>query len=242
MSVASTTTLTPTRIAVVGASGRTGRRVVACASNDAAFEVVAGLTRADADMLERAAAPAPDVDVVVDFSTPDGTRTAIALARRLHAAIVIGTTGLPDEIHQAAGDLAESQAVLVAGNTSLGMAILRRLATDAARALGPGFDIDLVESHRAGKRDAPSGSALQLADAINDVTGGALPSERVHSMRSGDIVGDHEVRFSGPGEMIFLSHRASNRDLFARGALTAAAWLRGRSAGRYTMDDVLADS
>jgi 4-hydroxy-tetrahydrodipicolinate reductase len=152
---------------------------------------------------------------------------------------VIGTTGLPDEIHQAVGELAESQAVLVAENTSLGMALLRRLVATAVRTLGPSFDIDLVEAHRAGKRDAPSGSAVRLADAINVVRDGALPSDRVHSIRSGDIAGEHEVRFSGPGEMIFLSHRASDRDLFARGALTAATWLRGRAAGRYSMDDVL---
>jgi 4-hydroxy-tetrahydrodipicolinate reductase len=184
-----------------------------------------------------------DADVIVDFSTPDGLA---ALLVRAACPVVTGTTGavaLPD---------APRVALLHAANFSLGVAVLARLAREAAARL-PGWDVEIVELHHHGKQDAPSGTALRLADAIDEGTRGAgarprtsgrsgprVPGEiGLHAVRGGDIVGEHTVYLCGPGERLQLGHVAMHRGLFAAGAVTAAQWLAGRPAGRYTLEDVL---
>jgi 4-hydroxy-tetrahydrodipicolinate reductase len=135
--------------------------------------------------------------------------------------------------------LARSNAVLVAPNTSLGVAVTRKLARLAAELLGgSGWSVDIVESHHDRKKDAPSGTALALARAL-EAGGMPVPSERIHAIRAGDTIGEHEIRLAGPSERIHLMHQAVSRDLFAAGALRAAKWLHGRAAGSYSMDDVL---
>jgi 4-hydroxy-tetrahydrodipicolinate reductase len=225
-----------TRIALIGASGRMGMRIDALAHADAEATIALRLGHS------AVCAPAPEpgaIDVVVDFSSESGTRAAMQLAQGTGAALLVGTTGLSAEILQELTSLARRQAVLIAPNTSLGVAVTRKLARLAAELLGPaGWSVDIVESHHDRKKDAPSGTALALAGAL-DAGGMAVPGDRIHAIRAGDTVGEHEIRFAGPSERIHLVHQAVSRDLFAAGALRAAKWLHGRPAGSYTMDELL---
>jgi 4-hydroxy-tetrahydrodipicolinate reductase len=224
------------RIAIVGAEGRMGTRIAALAATDASVVIARRYGRNGP--LDGSCDDAP-VDVVVDFSSEAGARQALELALAEKAALLTGTTGLPPAFLAELERASRSIAVLVAPNTSLGVAVTRRLARLAAELLGPsGWAVDIVESHHDRKKDAPSGTALALADAL---ASGGMPvdSSRIHAIRAGDTVGEHEIRLAGPSERIHLMHQAVTRDLFAAGALRAARWLGGRPAGRYSMDDVL---
>lgn len=230
------TNLALVRIALVGASGRMGSRIEALSLSDAGIRVVHRVSRAAA--IDRA--PSEPVDVIVDFSSENGTRQAIGLARSTGAALLVGTTGLSAELKRELDGLAGSNAVLVAPNTSLGVAVTRKLAKVAAELLGPaGWAVDIVESHHDRKKDAPSGTALAIARSI-DECGMPVEAERIHAIRAGDTIGEHEIRFAGPSERIHIMHQAVSRDLFAAGAIRAAKWLAGKPAGMYAMDDVLA--
>lgn len=232
----------PIRLAVVGAQGRMGARICALASSDPRFAIIAALDRDS--VAPKTPAPqgesaqrASELDVIIDFSNPSGTALAIDLASSTSAALLVGTTGLDAALRERLGALATKVAVLQAANTSLGVAVLRHLVTRAAAML-PGWEIDIVEQHHSRKLDAPSGTALALADAIR-AGGAAIDPERIHAVRAGDIIGEHVVQFAGPGETLRLEHVAVNRDLFVHGALRAAAWLRGRPAGAYTIAEAL---
>ncbi|MHC5114333.1 MAG: 4-hydroxy-tetrahydrodipicolinate reductase [Planctomycetota bacterium] len=225
------------RLIVHGAEGRMGRRLCALAEEDPRFDVVAAIDRHNASELD--AATCPECDVIIDFSTPDATVRAVDFAAKHGVSCLVGTTGLSAQNLQTVDDAARSTAIMVAPNTSLGVAVVSHLVAEAARLLGAEFDIDLVESHHAGKRDAPSGTALRLADAIRQRTGTVVPADRIHAIRAGDIVGEHTTRFAGPGERIEIMHSATSRDVFVRGALGAAAWLVGRPAGRYAIEHAL---
>lgn len=181
-----------------------------------------------------ALAEAPDFDVAIDFSLPAGFDAVLALCVSRGAAFVSGTTGLDDGQLRALEVASARIPVLWAANFSLGVAILDALVERAAAAL-PGWDCDIVEQHHTRKRDAPSGTALALGAAAE--RGGAQP--RYASLRAGDIVGEHTVQFAAAGERIELIHRATDRDIFARGALLAAARLTGRAPGRYRLRDLL---
>ncbi len=179
---------------------------------------------------------APDFDAAIDFSLPEGFGPVLALCAERGRALVSGTTGLEPAQRQALDAAARAIPVLWASNFSVGVAVLDELVERAARAL-PGWDCDIVESHHVHKKDAPSGTALTLGESAQ--RGGAQP--RYASLRAGDIVGEHLVQFAGHGERIELVHRATSRDIFARGALQAAARLHGRAPGRYAMRDLLFD-
>jgi 4-hydroxy-tetrahydrodipicolinate reductase len=195
-------------------------------------------------------------DVYIDFTTPDATGAAARVAREHKVAAVVGTTGLGRPAEEALEALAGVAPVLVAANFSLGVNLLLVLAETAARALGSDFDLEIVEAHHRHKRDAPSGTALALARALaagraveldqvltTSRSGevGARPDGEIGvvAVRGGDVIGDHTAFFLGDGERLELTHRAGSRDLFAAGALRAAAWLASRPPGRYTMRDVL---
>ena len=231
------------RIILVGAHGRMGRLIDACAADEGAVRIVERLDRENLQQFvgktaARDAAATGPADVVIDFSSDDGARAAIAVATTLGVPLVTGTTGLSETTAAAIGEAAKKIAVLPCSNTSLGVAVLRRLVAEAARLLGPGYDLDIVESHHRRKLDAPSGTALSLASSLAEA-GRPLPADRIHSVRGGDIIGQHEVVFAGPGETIRLEHRAERRELFALGAVRAAKWLAGRPAGRYRIEDTL---
>ena len=243
-----------TRLVVHGATGRVGSRIAELAHHDDAFALVAAVTRAGS---ARAGAPAasasrkgeavrlsadgsgvPAADVVIDFSSDSGALRAAELAARLGASLLVGTTALTEPTLADLRRASEKRAVLVAANTSLGVAVLAALVRDAAAALGPGFACAIVEAHHAAKKDAPSGTAKRLAEAARRA-GASLREDQILAVRGGDVVGEHTVRFAGPGEYIELTHRATTRDVFAVGALRAAKWLHGRGPGWWAMEDVL---
>jgi 4-hydroxy-tetrahydrodipicolinate reductase len=256
------------RVAVVGASGRMGRAIVrlASAAGDSIAWAVAA-TDLGRDVGELAGVGPLGVrvegtlgsvelaaaDVVIDFSAPAVTIALAPLVAAAGVALVTGTTGL-DEASRAALAMAASRApVLAEPNMSVGVHVLARLVEQAVSALGD-FDVEIVETHHGAKVDAPSGTALRLADVAakaraadsHQVHGrqgrpGARPRSDIgmHAVRGGDVIGDHEVHLLGPGERLELTHRATSRDVFAHGALRAARWLVGKPAGAYTLRQVL---
>jgi 4-hydroxy-tetrahydrodipicolinate reductase len=192
-------------------------------------------------------------DVVIDFSNAKAVAPLLAIAARQKIAVVSGTTNLDDAAKAAFDRAAQTVPVLWAPNMSLGVQVLAELVEQAVRRLGLGFDVEITEIHHRKKVDSPSGTAKRLADAarsarseLREIHGrsgdvGARTDEEmaVYGLRGGDVVGDHTVYLFGQGERIELTHRASNRDLFAHGALTAARFLAGKPAKRYTIADVL---
>ena len=264
-----------TQIAIYGAAGRMGQAIIAAASAMPEMMVAAAMVRAQSNWLEQPVAGSSDgrgepllyasaldpdlaVQVLIDFSAGAAFDNALAIAVQRRLAFVSGTTGLdPGQLH-ALQQAAKHIPLLWSANFSLGVALLQRLVTTAARSLGPEFVAEIVDAHHQQKTDAPSGTALVLGRAIAAARGdtfdlvakrgrdgqiGARPPAEIgfSSIRGGDIVGEHTVLFIAPGERIELCHRAYSRDLFARGALRAAQWLCGQPAGRYRMEDLIAD-
>ncbi len=203
-----------------------------------------------------AAAVLADCDVVVDFSTPSASLALCERAANAGIAHVIGTTGLSDEDLAVIAAFAQKTAIVRSGNMSLGVNLLAALVERAAKTLGPAWDAEIVEMHHRMKVDAPSGTALLLGEAAargrgvtlsdhsararDGITGPRKPGDiGFASLRGGTVVGDHSVIFAGAGERIEFSHRAEDRSVFARGALAAALWTRGKPPGLYSMADVL---
>ena len=196
------------------------------------------------------------VDVAIDFSNAQATQSNLTACRQARKPLLIGTTGFAFDLTAAFAEAAKDIPLLVAANTSLGVTLLIELVRQAARALPTQFDIEIIEAHHRMKRDAPSGTALALGKAAAEGRGRTLGREEsavrredtprqdgeigFAVVRGGDIVGEHTVLFAGIGESLTLSHQASDRAIFARGALQAAAWLESRPAGQYFMRDLVA--
>jgi 4-hydroxy-tetrahydrodipicolinate reductase len=196
-----------------------------------------------------------EAGVLLDFSSPDGAADRACECAERGLPVVVGTTGLTDDQLGRIEEASARVAVLVAPNMSVGVNVMFELVAQTARALGDGYDIEVVEMHHRRKKDAPSGTALELARRLCDALGrdesqlifgreGAAgprtPQEiAVHAVRGGDVVGEHTVIFAGDGERIELTHRASSRDVFVHGALRAARFLAGQPAGLYSMRDLL---
>lgn len=258
------------RIAISGATGRMGQSITRIAMQEGVTIVgaiasssskhigkdvgdVAGAGHVGVAIGDDVGSALLGADVVIDFSCPEGLSRVLSAARRAGIAVVSGTTRLDAAVDKQLGEAAAAIAVLWAPNTSLGVQVLAELVAEAVRRLGPGFDIEIVETHHKGKVDSPSGTAVRLADAAREARkelravhgreGNVGPRAEdeigVFAVRGGDVIGDHSVHLLGLGERIELTHRATNRDLFARGALRAARFLVGKPAGRYTMADVL---
>jgi 4-hydroxy-tetrahydrodipicolinate reductase len=250
-----------TRVAVIGVTGRMGQALLRSAPLFPQLIVTGAVASAASLALGRDAGEVAGIgatnlivtsdlpralneaDVALDFSDAAATRANLAACRAAHKPLLIGTTGheagLEAEFEAALTASAREIAVLVAPNTSIAVALLEKLVRASARALPASFDIDIVELHHRGKRDAPSGTALALqAAAAAGRPGGQIG---IASLRAGDGAGEHSVLFSGPGEQLALRHRAGDRAIFARGALTAALWLASRPPGRYTMQDFIVD-
>jgi 4-hydroxy-tetrahydrodipicolinate reductase len=240
-----------TRVIIIGANGRMGRALVACARNFPALEVAAQVGRKD-DL----GAVIGAADVVVDFSVPEATLAIARLCARHKKALVIGTTGHSPADAAKLRQLARKIPVVWASNFSTGVNTLFWLTRKAAEILGGDFDLEVVEMHHRLKKDAPSGTAKSLAEILAAVRKQQLDKvarhgrvgivgERtsaeigVHSIRGGDVVGDHTVIFANVGERVELTHKASSRDTFANGALRAAQWLVKQKPGLYDMQDVL---
>ena len=253
------------RVGIHGASGRMGTRLIQLIAVDQELELGAALDRAGHPQLGEDAGSLAGVsplgvalatslsadaglDVVIDFSSPEGS---LAVARNCAGAkipLVVGTTGFDPGQRAALESLAERIPMLIAPNMSRAVNLLMRLVRETARALGKEADIAIIERHHRTKKDAPSGTALRLADfarkGLSATTSGdpGKPGHAeisMHALRVADSPGEHTVVFAMLGETIELSHRALNRDGFARGALDAAKFLAGKPAGLYSMEDVL---
>ena len=231
-----------TSLLIHGANGRMGQALQRLCREDDQCTVVAAVSRKVGQRVvdgvpQFAAAElggTPQFDVAIDFSLPAAFDPVLKLCVERGRPLVSGTTGLSEEQRAAIAAAGERIPVLWAANFSLGVAVLNALVEDAARSLG-GWDCDIVESHHVHKQDAPSGTALALGESA--ARGGA--QARYASIRAGDIVGEHLVQFASQGERIELVHRASNRDIFALGALHAARRLASLPAGVYGMRDVI---
>jgi 4-hydroxy-tetrahydrodipicolinate reductase len=259
-----------TTLAITGAAGRMGMRLVALGSQSDDLKVVSAIERAQSPYQGRDAGEVAGVGaigvpiaadllagatVLIDFTVPAAMRQWLEICRERKMAMVVGTTGLSEEDHAAIDAAAADIAVLQAPNMSLGVNLLFKIAAEVARKLGDDYDIEIVEGHHRFKKDAPSGTALGLAEAILKSTGkdrSALVFDRhgdevtrrrgdigMHALRIGDEVGRHTAYFAGLGERLELTHVATSRDTFVRGALAAARWLAGQKPGRYEMADVL---
>ena len=195
-------------------------------------------------------------DVIIDFSSPAAVERILPYCEAHKMPIVLCTTGMSDELNLRIVQLSRSVPVFKSANMSLGINLLAELCKRASAILGGGYDVEIVEQHHHNKLDAPSGTALMLADAINEEQGGAYhyvydrsavrakrdPMEiGISSVRGGSIVGDHEVLFCGPDEVITLKHTAYSRSVFANGAVNAAVYLAGKEPGLYNMGDLIAE-
>ena len=225
------------QIIVHGARGRMGQRVCALLRKGGAdapsCALAAALDRDDA------LTKSTRGDVIIDFTSSDGAVRAARLAAERSIPLLTGTTALDAEAVSALEAAARDVPVLLAPNASLGVAVLKRIAAQALQWLGDGWDVDIVEMHHKTKRDAPSGTALALREALERPTGRPIPDERVHSVRAGQLVGEHHVQLVGPMERLTLSHETFHRDVFALGAIRAACWLIGRPPGRYSIEHAL---
>jgi len=262
---------------VFGITGRMGQSLLQALREDAQFQLHGAIassasTRlgqecaadgpptgvmitADAVAALKAAASKPGA-VAMDFSVGGAVAAHAQASAQAGVPLLVGATGLSEAAHAALERAARKIAVLIAPNTSVGVAVLSRLVAQATLGLGEGFDVEISEAHHRLKRDAPSGTALKLGEAIARQRGRSLEEVAVYArygkdtpgahgsigfsvVRAGDIVGEHTVTFAGTGERLEITHRATDRMTFARGALRAAAWLSGRPAGLYDMQDVL---
>ena len=236
------------RTAVLIGGGRMGRLMADALAADGTFGL---LGTYDVDNCAELDGAAPAADVAIDFSNRASLSHTLAYVRRTQAALVSGTTGFDEGELASIRSLGEVAPVIWSANYSLGVAVVRRLAAEAARALGD-FDIEIVETHHNQKVDAPSGTANLLLAAVDPegactVTHGregfvgARPPREIgmHSLRGGTVAGTHEVHFFGPDEEVVLTHRATSRQIFVMGALAAAKRLVSRPAGFYTFDDLM---
>lgn len=261
------------RIAVAGASGRMGRMLIE-AVQAAPDMVLAGaldlpgspsLGTDAAAFLGQSSGVAITSDVrvglagaqvLIDFTRPEGTLAHLAVCRELGVKAVIGTTGFSEAQKAALQGLAESVAMVVAPNMSVGVNVVLQLLDRAARALNEGYDIEIIEAHHRHKVDAPSGTALKMGEVVANALGRDLKACAVYgregvtgerdpstigfaTIRGGDVVGDHTVLFAGIGERIEITHKSSSRATYAQGSLRAARFLMSHSAGCFNMNDVL---
>lgn len=256
---------------ISGAAGRMGQRILSLCIEAGQFEIIAAIERADhPDIGKDAGLTAgigqlgvkltseypPRADVVIAFSTPDAADETIDYCLDNNAALVMGTTALSDGQHEKIKTASAKIPVIYGTNMSVAMNVLFSLVGKTASMLGDDYDIEIIEQHHRFKKDAPSGSALTLAENICKATDRSWPdclthgrsgpealrqkgNIGIHAVRAGDIVGIHSVLFSTLGETVTLEHRAHSRDGFARGSLRAALWLTGKEPGTYSMADVL---
>jgi 4-hydroxy-tetrahydrodipicolinate reductase len=264
----------PVRIAVLGADGRMGRaliravlgatpRAVLAAASERPGHVsvgkdagvLAGIERAGVEITGQL--PARGVaDVWIDFTTASVTESVATTAAAHGIGLVVGTTGLGTHSRAALDVASQRIPVVYAANYSVGINVMLKLIADAARALGHDYDMEIVEAHHRGKKDAPSGTALRLAEALAQASGRDLAAAAryarhgdigarsaneigIQTVRGGDVVGDHTVFFLGNGDRIEITHRATTRDTFAVGAVRAALWVAGCQPGLYDMRNVL---
>ncbi len=262
------------RTIVSGANGKMGRRICALIEQDNNLELVGAIESKDSQSIgndigimcgigQKDIKITSDLEgiitigeVIIEFSSPEATLNHVRIAAENEKAMVIGTTGLTDKDIDEIKKLSVRVPIVLAPNMSLGVNILFKLVEDVSKLLGEDFDIEIVEMHHRFKKDAPSGTALKLAEHAAKGIGENLEDAAVYgregligerkpkqiglmSLRGGDVVGDHTVIFAGLGERLELTHKATSRDTFALGALRAAKWVIDKVPGFYNMQDVL---
>lgn len=247
-----------TKILLTGACGKMGRSVALCAAEDPEVQILCGLDKAEAPLEFPVYHSLEDVkplpDAVIDFSNPALLSSLLDFCLANGIPAVLATTGYNEEQIAAIKAAAQKIPIFFTFNLSIGVNLLCSLAQKAAAVLGDAFDVEIVEKHHNQKLDAPSGTALMLANAVNGVFGDSKYYEYdrhsrrqkrskseigIHSVRGGTIVGEHDVIFAGHDEVITLSHSAGSKAVFAAGALKAAKFLSGKPAGLYDMSDVI---
>jgi 4-hydroxy-tetrahydrodipicolinate reductase len=262
------------KIAVSGAAGRMGRAIIASIDQNGATELTGALEREDSPFIgkdtgeltglgkngvritESVEKALKKADVVIDFSNPEASMKLIETAVASNKAIVVGTTGFSHHQRDEIKEIAQRGRVVMAPNMSIGVNLLLKLVHEAAKAIGNEYDMEIIEAHHRLKKDAPSGTAIRIAEVAaaavtrdlekvavyerKGIIGERRPEEiGIQTIRAGDIVGDHTIIFAGPGERIELTHKASSRDTFAAGSVKAAVWLFDKPNGLYDMQDVL---
>ncbi len=264
-----------TKIVVVGAAGRMGRVLAAAALRDPEIQVVGAVDRDGAPEIGQdlgavagtgetgvrlgadLAAVIDQADAVVEFTLPEPTLEHLEVARGHGKPAVVGTTGFTPAQLERVHAVAREIPVLLAPNMSLGVNVLLRILPLVAKALGPSYDVEVIEAHHHGKKDAPSGTALKLAEVVAQALGTTLAERAVygrqgiqprqpgeigmHAIRAGANVGEHTVLFADEGEQIEITHKAYSRQTFALGALRAAKWIVGQPAGLYSIQDLIGE-
>lgn len=241
---------------ICGINGKMGKTLTELIGNDENIRVACGV-----DLAEKEGLPPvytsfngvkESVDVIIDFSSPAVLTDELAWAVKHGCPVVLAATGYTSEQLKEISDASKKIAVFKTGNFSVGINLLMKLVKQAAQTLD-NFDVEIIERHHNQKADAPSGTALMLADSVNAAYSGGKPLVKgrdgivgkrgneigIHAVRGGTIVGEHEVMFAGEDEIITISHSARSKRIFAAGAIKAAKWLSGKSAGLYDMSDVL---
>ena len=221
----------PVRVLLIGASGRMGKTVLDLAQSDREIEIAARY-----DLGDSIQPVMKNCDVAIDFSHADTIDEICRAALQHGKSLVIGTTGHSQQQRKTIEETAHSVAIVLASNFSVGVNVLFWLTQKAAELLGSDFNSEIVETHHKMKKDAPSGTAKMLAEILKAVRSSEIP---IQSIREGDVVGEHSVMLSGPGERLELTHRAASREIFATGALRAAKWVVGKPPKLYSMQDVL---
>ena len=250
-----------TKIILNGCNGKMGRVIDRLVSEDADCEIVAGIDINDAvenpyPVFKTPAEYAGDADVMIDFSHPSALNAILDYCKTRRLPVILATTGYTDEQKSQMKEASSSVPVFFSANMSLGINLLIALAKTATKLLEGNFDIEIVEKHHNQKIDAPSGTALAIADAIDETL--SYPAEYVydrhsvrkkrkkteiglHAVRGGTIVGEHDVIFAGNDEVITLSHHAASKEVFAVGAVRAAKFMCGKPAGMYSMTDLVGE-
>jgi 4-hydroxy-tetrahydrodipicolinate reductase len=266
--------VTMVRIAIAGAAGRMGSRITALSREydglqlAGAFErkghkdtgkdigIITGVGETGVKLADSPEAVIDNVDLIISFTTVEASLEHLRIASSKGKAMVIGTTGFTKDNLKEVAELTKKSPCVMASNMSMGVNLLLKVLQDIAKVLGDAYDVEIVEAHHRMKKDAPSGTALKMAQVIADalnrnlddvavyarkgIIGERKPKEiGIQTLRAGDIVGEHTVIFGGLGERIEVVHKVSSRDTFARGALRAALWVYGKPAGLYDMQDVL---
>jgi 4-hydroxy-tetrahydrodipicolinate reductase len=242
----------PVRIGVFGARGRMGQRIIACAEARDDCRIVCTMDAGTET------GRVSDCEVLIDFSLPQATDHLLECLEKCSAGLVTGVTGRNETQHAKVMAFSSNRPVFAAANFSLGIAVLNHLVAQAVTALGPDFDTEVFEIHHRLKTDAPSGTALQLAATAAACRGLPWPESRRNregntgarsdveigtaALRGGTVAGEHTVFLFGQSERIELTHRATDRDVFAIGSLRAARWLVGRAHGLYSMTDLVEDT
>lgn len=249
-----------TKMILSGCMGRMGKAITNIVAETDDAEIVCGFDIAGGNcsypVYSDYTSVSVDADVIIDFSHPANLNKLLSFAKKNDLPIVVATTGLTEDQKKELSDASKIIPVFFSANMSLGINLLIRLAKQAAKILESNFDIEIIEKHHNKKIDAPSGTALAIADGIAeslsekpeyvyDRHSVRKPREKneigLHAIRGGTIVGEHEVLFAGPDELIEISHSARSRDVFAQGAVRAAKFLSKKNAGLYSMDDLFSD-